>query len=197
MTATRSRRTRLAVWAVGALAAAGGCGDGRQTAVGPTGKAAAKLTVRSAAFGEGQAIPKKHTGDGADVSPALSWSGVPAGAKELALICDDPDAPRAQPWVHWVICKLPADANGLPEGVAKTETLVAPAGAVQGRNDFGDVGYGGPAPPPGHGVHHYHFKLYALGAPLDVKAGLTKKQLLAAMSGHVIAEGELVGTYQR
>ena len=158
-----------------------------------------KLTVRSRAFENGQRIPVKHTADGADVSPALSWSDVPAEAKELALICDDPDAPRPEPWVHWVICKLPASLTGLPEGVPRQAALREPAGALQGRNSWpsGNIGYRGPAPPKGHGVHHYRFTLYALDAALEPSAELTKDELLEKMRGHVIAEGTLVGTYER
>lgn len=155
------------------------------------------IVIQSPAFGSNQAIPRRFTGDGTDISPELTWSGVPEAAKELALICDDPDAPRPEPWVHWVICKIPPSASGLPEDVAKTKTPGEPAGALQGKNSWGRIGYGGPAPPPGHGVHHYHFKLYALDATLSLAPGLDKDHLLAEMKGHVIAEGELVGTYQR
>ena len=133
------------------------------------------LQVTSTAFAEGQPIPKKYTGEGTDVSPPLAWSGVPATAKELALVCDDPDAPRAEPWVHWVIYKIPVDAKGLPEGVSQKAKPKEPAGAVQGKNSWDEgenTGYRGPMPPPGHGVHHYHFKLYALDAPLEACARL-------------------------
>lgn len=147
------------------------------------------INVTSPAFPPGGPIPKKHTGEGPDVSPALAWSGVPEGAKELALICDDPDAPRPKPWVHWVVCAIPAGKTGLPEGSA--------GGAAEGVNDFGRKGYGGPMPPRGHGVHHYHFRLYALDAPVGPGLGATKEQLLAAMKGHVLDEGEVVGTYER
>ncbi len=163
----------------------------------PEGGDAVALTVQSPAFDNNAEIPAKYTGDGEDVSPALSWSGVPEGAAELALVCDDPDAPRAEPWVHWVIYNIPAEASGLPENVTKAETLSAPAGAVQGTNSWGRIGYGGPAPPPGHGVHHYHFKLYALDAPLSLPPGADKDALLEAIAGHILAEGELIGTYQR
>ena len=156
-----------------------------------------RITITSTAFSHNEPIARKHTGEGADVSPALSWSGVPEGTKELALIMDDPDAPRPEPWVHWVIYKLPPTLTGLPEGISKTLTLTEPAGALQGNNTWPKVGYNGPMPPPGHGVHHYHFKLYALDATLDAQPGLDKKQLLAKMKGHVLAEGELIGTYQR
>jgi Raf kinase inhibitor-like YbhB/YbcL family protein len=147
------------------------------------------VRVSSPAFEPGGAIPKKHTGEGPDVSPALTWAGLPEGTKEIALICDDPDAPTPKPWVHWVVYKIPADLTGFPEGNAQ--------GALEGENDFGRTGYGGPMPPEGHGVHHYHFKVYALDAELEAAAGLTKDQLLEAMEGHILAEGELIGTYER
>ena len=175
------------------LVATAGCGEDDKP--GPTpppaspGKSVATLTITSTAFAAGKPVPRKYTGDGEDRSPPLTWSGVPAAAKELALIVDDPDAPSDEPWVHWVICKIPPDAKGLAEG--------DPAGALQGKNSFGNVGYGGPSPPQGHGTHHYHFKLYALDAALDVQPGLDKKALLSAMSGHIIAQGELMGTYER
>lgn len=155
------------------------------------------LLIESTAFADGERIPKRFTEDGEDVSPPLTWSGPPAGTKELALICDDPDAPTPQPWVHWVIYKIAAGTGGLPEKVPTPARLSEPPGALQGKNSWGRIGYGGPAPPRGHGTHHYHFKLYALDAPLDVAPGLNKDRLLAAMKGHILAQGELVGTYQR
>ena len=152
------------------------------------------LTIRSDAFEYGQSIPREYTGEGEDVSPPLSWTGVPASARQLALICDDPDAPRPDPWVHWVIYNLSADTTGLAEGVACDE---APGRAAEGLNTWGSVGYGGPMPPPGHGVHHYRFHLYALDVPADLPAGLSKEQLLGRLSGHVVGEAELVGVYER
>lgn len=156
-----------------------------------------KLTIQSSAFSDGQVIPPQYTGDGEDLSPPLNWSGIPADARELALICDDPDAPRPEPWVHWVLYKLPADIRSLPAGVPGQARLSEPAGALQGRNSWPTTGYRGPAPPHGHGVHHYHFKLYALDTPLDLPPELTKDELLRRIEGHVIAAGELVGTYER
>jgi len=155
------------------------------------------MTIVSPAFVHNQAIPVRFTADGADVSPPLTWSGAPAGAREFALIVDDPDAPGDEPWVHWVIYKIPADRAGWPEGVAKVKAPGDPAGAVQGKNSFGKIGYGGPSPPRGHGVHHYHFQLYALKASLNLTDSLTKQQLLAAIQGQVMAQAELVGTYVR
>ena len=155
------------------------------------------VSITSTAFEPGQPIPKKYTGEGADVSPPLAWSNIPKDTKELALICDDPDAPTSEPWVHWVIYKIPANATGLPEGLPREKTLKTPAGAAQGVNSFDKVGYGGPMPPKGHGTHHYHFKLYALDQPVASPAGVDKKKLLAEIREHELGRGELVGTYQR
>ncbi len=158
-----------------------------------------KIKLTSSAFEEGSPIPKKHTGEGEDLSPALVWSGVPEGTKQLALICDDPDAPRKDPWVHWVIYNIPADAKGLPEGVEAAAKPKHPAGSAQGKNSWPDgenLGYRGPMPPPGK-PHRYFFKLYALDQALDAKPELTKEELLSKISGHVLAEGQLMGTYQR
>lgn len=158
------------------------------------------MKIRSTAFADNQPIPQQHTGDGKDVSPPLDWTDVPADAVELALIVDDPDAPTPTPWVHWVVYGLPASLNGLPEGIPPAGKLAQPVPACQGRNSWpsgGTIGYRGPAPPPGHGVHHYHFKLYALDAKLELDSGLTKDDVLEAMDGKVLAEAELVGTYER
>jgi Raf kinase inhibitor-like YbhB/YbcL family protein len=151
------------------------------------------LQVTSPAFAEGQVIPRKYTGDGDDLSPPLAWSAPPAGTASLALICDDPDAPRGT-WVHWVLYNLPGDLRGLDEATPTQKSIAN--GALQGINDFGNTGYGGPAPPPGK-PHQYYFKLYALDAKLPAAAGLTKQQLLDAMKGHVVAEGAIMGTYKR
>ncbi len=155
------------------------------------------ISIQSSAFRAGEPVPTLNTEDGKDVSPPLSWSNVPAEAKELALIMDDPDAPSAEPWVHWVIYKIPVGVASLPEKVSPTGAPTEVKGAQQGKNSWNTIGYRGPAPPKGHGFHHYHFRLYALDAPLNVPSGLTKKQLLEAMKGHILAQGELVGTYKR
>lgn len=151
------------------------------------------IEVTSTAFQEGASIPKQYTGDGADQSPPLRWSEPPAGTKSFALICDDPDAPRGT-WVHWVLYNLPPQTRELDEGVPTTDTLAS--GAKQGKNDFGTIGYGGPAPPQGM-PHRYFFKLYALSEDVELAPGATKAQLLDAIKGIILAEGELVGTYQR
>jgi Raf kinase inhibitor-like YbhB/YbcL family protein len=156
------------------------------------------ITLQSPAFKQHQPIPRKHTGDGDDVSPELSWTGVPPVAVELALIVDDPDAPTPEPWVHWVLYRIPSKIARLDEHVLPVLHVTQPAGALQGKNSWPKgIGYRGPAPPQGHGVHHYHFKLYALNTPLALEPGADKSALLAAMKGHIVAEGELVGMYQR
>jgi len=149
--------------------------------------------IESPAFGPHEKIPQKYTCDADDVSPPLRWSDVPEGTKSFALISDDPDAPGGT-WVHWVIYNIPADAEGLPEGVAKMEAL--PNGAKQGVTDFRRVGYGGPCPPPGK-PHRYFFKLYALNRVLALPSKTTKADLLISMNDSILAQAELVGTYQR
>ena len=151
------------------------------------------IELSSTAFQPGATIPKQFTGDGANQSPPLRWSEPPSGTKSLALICDDPDAPRGT-WVHWVVFNLPAQTRELEEGVPTTGTLGN--GAKQGKNDFGNVGYGGPAPPKGN-PHRYFFTLYALDVVVDLPPGATKANLLDAMKGHILAEGQLMGTYGR
>jgi Raf kinase inhibitor-like YbhB/YbcL family protein len=151
------------------------------------------MQLTSTAITEGAAIPAKHTCDAKNVSPPLNWSGAPAGTKSLALIVDDPDAPGG-PWVHWVLYDLPATATELAEDVPKSQYVAG--GAKQGLSDFRHLGYGGPCPPHGK-PHRYFFKLYALDAVLDLKPGLTKKDLETAMEKHILALAQLMGTYQR
>ena len=151
------------------------------------------LQLTSTAFSNGEAIPVTHTADGPDTSPPLAWAGAPEGTESFALICDDPDAPMGT-WVHWVYYNIPPDLSSLPEGVPPVEE--PPTGGSHGKNDFGRIGYGGPSPPPGR-PHRYFFKLYALDTELQLAPGATKKQLLQAMQGHILAEGQLMGNYQR
>jgi Raf kinase inhibitor-like YbhB/YbcL family protein len=150
------------------------------------------IKVSSTAFEEEGMIPAKYTCDEEDVSPPLAWDSIPEGTKTLALICDDPDAPVGT-WVHWVLFNLPADISELPENIPPEKELEN--GAKQGTNDFGRIGYGGPCPPGG--THRYYFKLYALDVELDLEAGERKPQLLEAMEGHILAEGQLMGRYSR
>jgi len=152
------------------------------------------MNLSSSAFAQNGAIPKKHTCDGGDVSPALSWSGVPAQAKSLVLIVDDPDAPDpAAPkmtWVHWVLYNIPPSANGLAEGVK-----ALPPGTLEGLNDWQRTGYGGPCPPVGR--HRYFFKLYALDIVIPALSRPTKNAIEMASKGHILAPAELIGTYKR
>ena len=150
------------------------------------------FTLQSSAFQNGGSIPKKFSCEAADVSPELSWSGVPEKTQSFALIADDPDAPMGT-WVHWVIYDLPPNTAKLPEGVPKQEQA---ASGAQGKNSSGKIGYGGPCPPPGK-PHRYFFKLYALDSKLNLKPGARKPEVEAAMKGHVLAQAELMGKYGR
>jgi Raf kinase inhibitor-like YbhB/YbcL family protein len=162
------------------------------------------MQLTSTAFDNGGVIDKRYTADGEDTSPPLAWSSAPAATKSFALICDDPDAPSPrnpapEPWVHWVIYNIPAEAATLPAGIPRESQPQAVPGARQGINSWpsDNLGYRGPAPPPGSGKHRYVFQLYALDAALSLQAGATKKQLLEAISDHILAEGQLIGTYER
>ena len=151
------------------------------------------IQLTSTAFTDGNPIPQKYTCDKEDISPPLAWTSVPAQAKSLALIVDDPDAPGGV-WVHWVVFDMPPALTGLPEGVAKTAT-VAGIG-VQGMTDFRKPGYGGPCPPKGK-PHHYFFRLYALDSLLNLPSAAKRAEVDKAMQGHILATGQVVGTYGR
>ncbi len=158
----------------------------------------ARLTVTSPTLVAGQPVPKQHTADGENISPAIAWTGAPATTRSFALICDDPDVPIPGGFVHWVIYNIPASAAGLPENIPIDPAASMPAaiaGAVQGLSGFKRPIYRGPAPPPGK-PHHYHFTVYALDVA-GLGPGLTKTQLVEAMQGHIVAQGELVATYER
>lgn len=182
----------VTVSAAGTAPACGGAGVSGASSGEQGGKAMA-FELKSVAFTTGSNIPKKFTCDGPDVSPALSWSEPLAGTESLALIMDDPDAPVGT-WVHWVLYDLPASTRELAEGVPKEEQLKS--GARQGRNDFRRIGYGGPCPPAGK-PHRYFFKLYALDAKVNLKAGATKQELERALEDHILAQAELMGRYGR
>ncbi len=151
------------------------------------------MHLSTPAFTPDSDIPAAFTCDGSDLSPALTWTAPPEGTRSFALVVEDPDAPRGT-WVHWVLYDVPAVERELREGAASNGHL--PAGAHQGRNDFGKIGYGGPCPPPGR-PHRYYFRLYALDAELGLKAGVTRAQLDRSMRGHVLASAELMGRYGR
>ena len=157
-----------------------------------SGEKTMELKITSRAFSDGALIGPKYTADGANFSPPLAWTGVPETAKSLALINDDPDAPMGT-WVHLVVYNIPADIASFDENIPPDPTL--PNGAMQGKTDFGRIGYGGPAPPSG--THRYYFKLYALDAVLDLPAGATKAQLETAMKNHIIEQTQIIVKYKR
>jgi Raf kinase inhibitor-like YbhB/YbcL family protein len=148
----------------------------------------ADFKLTSPAFKHHERIPERHSGDGEDVSPALEWSGVPDGTEAFAVVVHDPDAPLVDGFTHWVAYGIAGDATTLPEGGG---------GGVDGTNSFGNTGYGGPAPPPDHGSHHYYFWIYALDEDLDLAPGLDRRALLDQIEDHVIEQARLVGTYRR
>jgi Raf kinase inhibitor-like YbhB/YbcL family protein len=158
------------------------------------GSSAEQITLTSSAFGAGQAIPKVYTCQGEDRSPAVAWSKPPQGTKSLALIVDDPDAP-GKTWVHWVVYDLPANIDGLAENASVAKGAAnLPQGAQHGKNSWGREDYGGPCPPSG--THHYRFHVYALDI-LVSDQGLDQAGLVKAMDGHILSQGELVGTYAK
>jgi Raf kinase inhibitor-like YbhB/YbcL family protein len=145
------------------------------------------LRLTSPAFKHHEPIPAKHASDGDDVAPELAWTGAPEGTEAFAVVVHDPDAPLVDGFTHWVAYGIPADASGLPEGGGD---------ATSGTNSMGETGYNGPAPPPGHGTHHYYFWVYALDQDLTLPAGLDRQALLAQIEDHVIEQARLVGTYK-
>lgn len=155
-------------------------------------KGGKSMLIKSSVFKQKGMIPSKYTCDGSNVSPPLEWGNAPEGTKSYALICEDPDAPSGT-FTHWVAYDIPADADGLPEKVTADGNILD--GMGQGKNSFNQIGYGGPCPPGG--THRYYFKLYALDSNLNLKPGVTKEVLLKAMEGHILAQGELMGRYQR
>lgn len=148
----------------------------------------ADLRIRSDSFDGHGRLPDRHTCEGEDVAPALSWSGAPEGTKSFAIVVHDPDAPLLDGFTHWVAYGIPGDATGLPEGGGD---------AVNGTNSFGEQRYNGPAPPPGHGPHHYYFWIYALGEDLDLEPGLDRRALYERIEDHVIEQARVIGTYER
>lgn len=152
----------------------------------------ANIIVKSNSFSDGGMIPAKYTCDGANISPQLSWDNAPKGTKSFVLICEDPDAPMGT-FTHWILYDIPADVHELLENLPKDKIL--PNGAKQGIADFKKIGYGGPCPP--NGTHRYYFKLYALDTLLNLEPGLKKEDILKAMNGHILAQGQIMGKYAR
>jgi len=187
-----------------ALTLTAGCG--RSDPLPPDAPGRLSIALHSSEFADDGKIPKAYTCDGSDHSPPLEWSGVPESSRALALICDDPDAPGGT-WSHWVVFNLPSHVKGLKEGIPADDTIStekmvgadaaakALLSARQGKNDFGRTGYGGPCPP--RGTHRYFFRLYALDASLDLGATATRADVLKALKEHILAEGRLMGRYER
>ncbi|HET8632442.1 MAG TPA: YbhB/YbcL family Raf kinase inhibitor-like protein [Thermomicrobiales bacterium] len=186
------RRTLLALALGLALAACGGATPTPAPRAASPSAAVPRFRLTSAAFANDQPIPVRYTCDGQGLSPPLAWDGQPPDVASYALVVDDPDA-RGD-FTHWLLVDLPGAAVSLPEGVPAGDR--PPVGGVQGKNDFGKSGYGGPCPPAG-AAHHYHFTLYALDATLGLAPGVAKPQVLAALNGHILAEAQLVGAYRR
>ncbi len=151
------------------------------------------MQLQTSAFAPNADVPVEFTCDGANISPPLAWTAPPEGTQSLALVVDDPDAPRGT-WVHWVVYNLPPTARQLPEAVAPRGPLAS--GAQQGRNDFGEIGYGGPCPPAGR-AHRYYFRLFALDRRLDLPAGCSRAELDEAMRDHILSRAEMIGRYRR
>jgi Raf kinase inhibitor-like YbhB/YbcL family protein len=152
------------------------------------------LELTSDAFVNGQSIPAKYACTGRNISPALAWNEPPSGTQSFVLIVDDPDAPMGT-WVHWVLFNIPADARSLQEDLPVTGKNVDPNAIYVGKNSSGRIAYDGPCPPSG--THRYYFKLYALDATIDLLPGATKEQVLKDMEGHILAQGELMGTFSK
>lgn len=147
----------------------------------------ADLRISSPAFGTHGRIPERHSGDGEDVSPPLEWSGAPEGTRSFAIVAHDPDAPLVEGFTHWIAYGIPGEATGLPEDAQDL---------LHGKNSLGKEGYNGPAPPPGHGVHHYYFWVYALDDDIDLEPGLERRVLLELIEDHVIEQARVIGTYE-
>jgi len=156
-----------------------------------------RFEMMSSSFDEGEWIPKDNSKEGLDRAPALEWRGAPEKTEEFVLVCEDPDAPQANPWVHWLLYNISGQVTKLPEGIPTKEKVALPPNALQGLNSFGTIGYGGPLPPTGAGPHRYYFRLFALDAKLSLAPRANKAELFQAMEGHVIATAVLMGKYER
>jgi Raf kinase inhibitor-like YbhB/YbcL family protein len=160
------------------------------------GRQTPRIKVESDTFVEGREIPHANSDYGDGMSPGLRWSGVPPGTRSVAVVAEDPDAPRAAPYTHWILYNLPGDIHELPAAVPPDDRLPQLNGAVQGRASNGTIGYFGPHPPKDDRAHHYHFEIFCLDSPLPLGPGATREEVMNAMAGHVLAKGELVGLYE-
>jgi Raf kinase inhibitor-like YbhB/YbcL family protein len=160
------------------------------------GRRTPRIKVESGTFADGRLIPDEHSDYGDGMSPELRWSEVPEGTRAVALVAEDPDASRHTPFTHWLLYNLPADIRELPAAIPPDDRLPQFKGAAQGRASNGTIGYFGPHPPKDDGPHHYHFEVFCLDSPLDLRPGATRSELMQAMAGHVLAKGEVVGLYE-
>jgi Raf kinase inhibitor-like YbhB/YbcL family protein len=151
-----------------------------------------KVDLKSDAFESGEAIPDRYSAEGGNVSPPLRWGEAPEGTREWLLICEDPDAPRDEPFIHWIL-SVPEHIEGVAEGVSRDNL---PLGAHEARNDSKSTGYFGPRPPKGHGTHHYHFQIFAVDSHIELDKDTDRQTLVEALQGHVRGFGELTGTYE-
>jgi Raf kinase inhibitor-like YbhB/YbcL family protein len=197
ITETISNTGKLVRHTIGAALSGVHAGDEKLASQQAATRASSTMRLSSTGFTDGGLIPEKYTPQGENLSPALSWSGVPAGAEELVLIVEDPDAPFPNPFVHWILHGLSPSVTSLPAAIPTDPVLQAFGGAVQGKNDAKSVGWYGPKPPMGHGIHHYHFQLFALDARFHLGPDATLADLKKAMAGHVISDGEIIGTFER
>lgn len=162
-----------------------------------TANAKDSLEVSLATFKNNGTIPLAQTAYGQNISPALSWAGAPKNTKTFALLAEDPDASSPKPFIHWLVANIPANENHLPQNLPPAEVLKSVGGAVQGAGSSGQVGYFGPKPPAGSGVHHYHFQVFALDEQLKLPPRFDRQTLLNAMQDHVLAKGQIIGTYEQ
>jgi Raf kinase inhibitor-like YbhB/YbcL family protein len=196
MTDTISNAGKLVRHALGAALSSVHAGNEKMVSRDPAVMGKPQLQLSSRTFSDGGEIPVKNTPAGANLSPDLKWSAPPGTAKEVVLICEDPDAPMLKPFVHWILHGIPASITELPAGIPNERELPKFGGAKQGQNGAKTRGWTGPKPPLGHGVHHYHFQLFALDRELGLGPDTTLDQLVSAMKGHVVAEGEIIGTHE-
>lgn len=157
----------------------------------------ATLRLSSPSILEGDPIPSRHSAEGGNVSPELSWSGLPEDTASIAVTCEDPRGPSGEPFTLWILFNVPPEFEGIPEGLSKVPDPPEVPGAEQGINDCGTFGYDGPAPPVGHPAHRYKFRVYALDAILNLSPQATRSHFREAIQGHVLAQGEIIGTFSR
>lgn len=193
-----TRRQLLSICSVAGTVALAGCGDDGTNGGGPygSGETDDDFTVTSSVVAEGEELPETYTADGEDISPPLSLQGLPGGTESLAVVLDDPDAPSGV-FVHWLLWNVPGDTTAISEGVPRNETVDELDGARQGTNDFGEIGYFGPAPPADDDAHTYRFTVYAVDSMLELEAGAERDALEEALDGSTLGSARLTSTYER